>query len=346
MKNKTLRILIIGAGSWGTTLAFMLARKGYDIKIWSKENEVIKDINENKKNSRYTADILLPTSIFAFGDSAKEGIINGDIIFDIIIFAVPSVYLREVSNGFNTLLNKFSVNIKAVVNAAKGIEPKTNLRMSQILCETLPRTLKSKISTLSGPNISSEIIRKLPSVSTIASDNDEITRYLQPILSTEYFRVYTNDDPIGVEICGAIKNIIAIASGISDGLGFGSNTKASLITRGLHELTKFGMKFGAKKATFSGAAGMGDLIATCVSSKSRNRSVGERIAKGEKLKDIVENMYMVAEGIETTKAIYNMSVKLNMELPITKCVYEVLYENADPLNSVKVLMMRKYKPEY
>ncbi|MCE5330401.1 NAD(P)-dependent glycerol-3-phosphate dehydrogenase [bacterium] len=346
MTGETIRILIIGAGSWGTTLALMLAQKGYDIKIWSKEDEVIKDINDNKKNSRYTGNIFLPGNIHAFGDSDKNHIIDKNLSFDIIIFVVPSEYLRSVSTGFRELLNKLSKNIKAVVNAAKGIEPKTNLRMSQVLSEILPEKLNSKISTLSGPNISSEIIKKLPSVSTIASYNNKVVKYLQPILSTEYFRVYTNDDLAGVEICGAVKNIIAIASGISDGLGFGSNTKASLITRGLYELTKFGMKFGAKTATFSGAAGMGDLVATCISPNSRNRTVGERIAKGEKLKDIVGNMYTIAEGVTTTKAVYDMSVKLNMELPITRCVYEVLYKNADPLNSVKILMTRKYKSEY
>jgi len=346
MTGKKAEILIIGAGSWGTTLAFILAEKGYNIKIWSKEEEVVKDINVNKRNSRYIGELCLPCEINAFGDFDKSHISNTGINFNIIIFAVPSEYLRNVSASFKDFLNNLSENIKAVVNVAKGIEPGTNLRMSQVLSETLPERLKSKISTLSGPNISSEIIRKLPSVSTIASHDGRIAKYLQPILSTEYFRVYTNSDQTGVEICGAVKNIIAIASGISDGLGFGSNTKASLITRGLYELKKFGIKFGAKISTFSGASGMGDLITTCISPNSRNRTVGERIAKGENLKDIIKSMYMVAEGVTTTKAVYEMSVVLNIELPITDCVYGVLYKNADPLKSVKTLMTRKYKSEY
>ncbi|MCL4386206.1 MAG: NAD(P)-dependent glycerol-3-phosphate dehydrogenase [Actinobacteria bacterium] len=340
-----MKILIIGAGSWGTTLAFMLAEKGYSINIWSRENDVIADINNNRRNHKYTSGLCLHDKIKAFGDCDKNGILKSGTGFDIIVFAVPSEYLRQVSTGFKEFLQNLPDTINAVVNAAKGIELKTNLRMSQVLSETLPKELISIISTLSGPNISSEIIKKLPSVSTIASKNKKVLVYLQPVLSTDYFRVYTNDDLTGVEICGSVKNIIAIAAGISDGLGFGSNTKASLITRGLYELTKFGKKFGAKTSTFSGAAGIGDLITTCISTNSRNRFVGERIAKGEKIKDITENMYMVAEGVTTTKAVYEMSKELNIELPITECVYNVLYKNADPLKSVKILMTRKFKSE-
>jgi glycerol-3-phosphate dehydrogenase (NAD(P)+) len=179
----------------------------------------------------------------------------------------------------------------------------------------------------------------------VASNNREITSYLQAILSTEFFRVYTNDDMTGVELCGAFKNIIAIAAGISDGLGFGSNTKASLVTRGLNELKEFALCYGAKISTFYGAAGLGDLITTCISPKSRNRTVGERIAKGEKLNDITSSMTMVAEGIKTTKAVYEMSRSLKIDLPITESIYNVLFNNADPRESVKNLMTRKFKAE-
>lgn len=341
-----MEILIIGAGSWGTTLAFLLGQKGYNIRIWSKEDEVARDINNNKKNQKYTRDLRLPDSISAFGDQEISTAAGSKITdFNIVIFAVPSEYLRQVSTSFQDFLKKMSPSIKAVVNVAKGIELGTNLRMSQVLSEILPEKLKNKIAVLSGPNISSEIMKKLPSVSTIASKNKNIARYLQLVLSTEYFRVYTNDDMAGVEICGAFKNVIAIAAGISDGLGFGSNTKAALITRGLSELKKFGMEFGSKASTFSGAAGMGDLITTCISSSSRNRTVGERIAKGEKLKDITGNMYMVAEGVKTTKAVYEMARELNIDLPITESVYKILYKNADPLKSVQNLMTRKFKSE-
>jgi glycerol-3-phosphate dehydrogenase (NAD(P)+) len=341
-----MEILIIGAGSWGTTLSFILAQKGYKTVIWSKEDEVVKDINNNKKNQKYTDGLILPGNIRAVGYEDLGNLKAGENIdFKLVIFAVPSEYLRQVSTNFKDFLEDHSSNLKAVVNAAKGIELKTKLRMSQVLLEVLPESLKDKIAVLSGPNISSEIMNKLPSVSTIASENKTIASYLQPILSTEFFRVYTNEDMTGVEICGAYKNIIAIAAGISDGLGFAANTKASLITRGLNELKKFGLCYGSKESTFYGASGLGDLITTCISPKSRNRTVGERIAKGEKLKDIIGSMSMVAEGVKTSKAVYEMSAELNIELPITESVYRVLFKNADPMKSVKNLMTRKFKSE-
>lgn len=341
-----MEILIIGAGSWGTTLAFILAEKGYRTVIWSKEDEVIKDINNNKKNQKYTDDLLLPFNIRAIGYKDLDTLrAKENIDFKLVIFAVPSEYLRQVSVNFKDFLKEHSLNLIAVVNAAKGIELETKQRMSQVLFDVLPEKLKNKIAVLSGPNISSEIMNKLPSVSTIASESKAITAFLQPILSTEFFRVYTNEDMTGVEICGAYKNIIAIAAGISDGLGFGANTKASLVTRGLNELKRFGLCYGSKVPTFYGAAGLGDLITTCISPKSRNRSVGERIAKGEKLKDIIGSMSMVAEGVKTAKAVYEMSTELNIELPIAESVYRVLFKNADPMKSVKNLMTRKFKSE-
>lgn len=341
-----MEILIIGAGSWGTTLSFILAEKGYKTVIWSIEEKVINDINENKKNKKYTDDLILPGNLRAIGykdlDRLKS---SGSSDFNLVIFAVPSEYLRQVCVNFKDFLEEHSLSLKAVVNAAKGIELDTKLRMSQVLSEVLPQRLKNKIAVLSGPNISTEIISKLPSVSTIASDSRSISSYLQPVLSTEFFRVYTNEDMTGVEICGAYKNIIAIAAGISDGLGFASNTKASLITRGLSEMKKFGLCFGSKVSTFYGAAGLGDLITTCISPKSRNRAVGERIAGREDLKDIISSMSMVAEGVKTSKAVYEMSCDLNIDLPITESVYKVLFKNADPMKSVKDLMTRKFKSE-
>lgn len=341
-----MEILIIGAGSWGTTLSFILAEKGYKTVLWSKEEEVIDDINNNKKNQKYTADLILPDNIRAIGYKDLDNVkIKKNIDFKLVIFAVPSEYLRQVSINFKDFLELHSSNLKAVINAAKGIELGTKLRMSQVLSDVLPDGLKNKIAVLSGPNISSEIMNKLPSVSTIASESKVISAFLQPILSTEFFRVYTNEDMAGVEICGAYKNIIAIAAGISDGLGFGSNTKASLITRGLNEMKKFGLCYGSKVSTFYGASGLGDLITTCISPRSRNRSVGERIAKRENIKDIMSNMSMVAEGVKTAKAVYEMSIDLNIELPITESVYKVLFKNADPMKSVKNLMTRKFKSE-
>jgi glycerol-3-phosphate dehydrogenase (NAD(P)+) len=190
-----------------------------------------------------------------------------------------------------------------------------------------------------------EILKKLPSVSTVSSSNEEILNFLQKVFTNEYFRVYTNSDLAGVEICAAVKNIIAIAAGISDGLGYGSNTKASLITRGLHELSKVGLLMGARPETFSGIAGMGDLITTCISPSSRNRMVGERLAKGESMDEIKERMYMVAEGINTTKVLFEISVKKKIDLPITESVYNIIYRGLKPEDSVKQLMSRKFKSE-
>lgn len=335
-----MNITIIGAGSWGTTLSVMLAEKGYNVRIWTRSSSTLNEIIRYRKNTKYTGDLIIPHSVIPF--------INSEDDFgnpDIVIFAVPSHTLRGIVKNFYNILSNRKENIKAIVNVAKGLEIETNLRLSQVLEQCLPRKLKAKIAVLSGPNIAVEVSKKLPSVTVISSLNLKLLKYLQPILSTEYFRVYTNEDIIGVEIGGAVKNIIAIAAGISDGIGYGANTKASLITRGLHELSKFGTKLGANPLTLTGAAGMGDLVATCISKNSRNRLVGERIGKGEKIKDIVEGMYMIAEGIKTTRVVYEMAKRMNIEVPITECVYEIIYEDLSPTKSVKKLMTRKFKSE-
>ncbi len=337
--ERKINITIIGAGSWGTTLSVILARKGYRINLWTRGKDTYENIKNLRKNAKYTGDLHIPKNVTPF-IKKEEGFYNTEIV----IFAVPSHVLREiVKNFFNHL--KENKNIKCVLNVAKGLEIGTNLRLSQVMEQCLPEKLTSRICVLSGPNIASEVASGLPSVSVVASHNKELLRYIQPVLSSGKFRVYTNEDVIGVEIGGAVKNIIAIASGISDGLGYKANTKASLITRGLHELAKFGVNLGANPLTFSGAAGMGDLIATCISQNSRNRYVGERIAKGEKINKILKSMYMVAEGVKTTKAVYNLSKKMNIEVPITECVYKIIYRGLNPVESVKKLMNRKFKSE-
>lgn len=339
-------ILIIGCGSWGTTLALMLAEKGYKIYLWSFEEEIINEINECGTNKKYIGDhAFSPGLIYAFGSKELDKFASL-IKPRIVIFAVPSQFLRNVAVNLKNFLYAISENIFSVISAAKGIELSSNMRISQILQEVLPGCFSDKIAALSGPNISSEILKKLPSVSTIASQNRRILTDLQKILSSDYFRVYTNNDIIGVELCGALKNIIAIAAGISDGMGYASNTKASLITRGLFELERFGRQYGAKSKTFSGIAGMGDLITTCISGASRNRLVGERLARGEDIIAIKNSMNMVAEGIETTKAVYNMSKSLKIELPIIKCIYDIIYKKEDVKESVNYLMKRSFKPEY
>ncbi len=340
-KENNINITIIGAGSWGTTLSVILAGKGYDINLWTRSGPIYKQIKNYGNNEKYTGSLCIPGNVTAFMD-LEEGI--GDYT-DIVIFAVPSHVLREIISRFSNVLERSGSDIKCIVNVAKGFETGSNLRLSEVMGKCLPAALKEKICVLSGPNIAVEISRNLPSVSVIASYDSSLLKYIQPIISTDNFRIYTNTDVVGVEIGGAVKNIIAIAAGISDGLEYGANTKASLITRGLYELGKFGLKMGARPLTFSGAAGMGDLIATCISEHSRNRKVGERIAKGERTTDILDNMYMVAEGVKTTKAVYELADELKLDVPITKCIYEIIYKDLSPEESVKKLMNRKSKAE-
>jgi glycerol-3-phosphate dehydrogenase (NAD(P)+) len=338
--DKKINITVIGAGSWGTTFSVMLALRGYRIKLWARSRNISDEIKNYRKNQKYTGDLHIPENVIPFTN--RENYLKDS---EIIIFAVPSHVLREIIISFNSSLKENINSIKCILNLAKGFETVTNLRLSQVMEETIPGKLKSKICVLSGPNIAPEIAMGLPSVSVVASTDKKILKYIQKIISSDSFRVYTNNDIIGVEIGGAVKNIIAIAAGISDGLGYKANTKASLITRGLYELTRFGVRMGADRATFSGAAGMGDLVATCISEKSRNRNTGERIAKGEKINDILKNMYMVAEGVNTTKAVYDISRRLGIEVPITECIYEIIYKGLNPLESVKKLMTRKFKSE-
>ncbi len=341
MKNQT-QITVIGAGTWGTTLASIYAEKGYKINLWVRSKEVYDEILNNRVNSKYTGSNLIPGNVKPFfKDNIEELFKNSEIV----IFAVPSHALRDIIKFFFYELNKNSRKIKAVVNTAKGLEIETNKRLSVVMEETLPESLSKKIVVLSGPNIAHEILKKLPSVSVISSLNKNLLKYLQPIFSTDFFRVYINSDIIGVEISAAVKNIIAIAAGISDGLGYKANTKASLITRGLYELSKAGVFFGANQQTIFGAAGLGDLITTCISKNSRNRMVGERIAKGESIEEIQKSMYMVAEGINTTKSLYTIAKANNLELPITESVYNIIYKGLEPIKSVKNLMSRKFKSE-
>lgn len=341
MENKKKKIIIIGAGSWGTTLSVLLADKDYDIFLWTHKEETCSEIISERKNKKYTKDLLIPDNIIPFHniDPVK---LSGT---DMIILAVPSHVLRETVKNFHDIFESLADSVKCVLNVAKGFETVTNLRLSEVLSEVLPDKLKEKTCSLSGPNIAVEVAKRLPSVSVVASKNRQILKFIQPVISTENFRIYTNEDVIGVEIGGAVKNIIAIASGISDGLGYGANTKASLITRGLYELSKFGTRLGANPLTFSGAAVMGDLIATCISGHSRNRNLGERLAGGEKIDQILSSMFMVAEGVGTTKAVYEIAQKNGLDVPITECMYEIIYKNLSPEKSVGKLMSRKFKPE-
>ncbi|MBM3713192.1 MAG: NAD(P)-dependent glycerol-3-phosphate dehydrogenase [Actinobacteria bacterium] len=341
-KINKIEITVVGAGMWGTTLAIILGNKGYNLKLWIRGKDVYDDILKNNTNTKYTGINVIPLNVIPFLGSNKKGLFENT---SVVIFAVPSHALRDIIKFFFDELSENGERIKAVVNVAKGLEIETNKRLSEVMAETLPENLQKKVAVLSGPNIAAEILGSLPSVSVISSPKKKILDYLQPIFSTDFFRIYVNSDIAGVEIGAAVKNIIAIAAGISDGLGFGSNTKASLITRGLYELSKIGVFFGATPQTLFGAAGLGDLITTCISRSSRNRMVGERLARGENIEKIQKSMYMVAEGINTTKSLYIIAKNNNIDLPITESVYNIIYKGLKPLESVKILMSRKFKSE-
>lgn len=312
------KIAIIGAGSWGTTLAVMLSEKNYNVNLWVKEPELVDEINNKRENTQYLKNIKIPETVKA-NNSLKE-VIDGT---DLIVNAVPSQFTREIAKKYAGFVKENSI----IVSVAKGLELDTYKTMSQVLGEELKNV---EIVSLSGPNHAEEVSRKIPTATVIASDNIEILGKVKEIFQTGYFKVYPHDDIKGIEICGAVKNITAIATGVCDGLGYGDNSRASIITLGLMEMNNFGRHFGAKRKTFYGLAGVGDLVATCTSKHSRNRFVGEKLAEGKSLEEIKKEMHgMIAEGVRTTKAVYEFSVKNNIYMPLTKQVYHVLYEKKE-----------------
>lgn len=324
------KISIIGDGGWGTTLALLLASKGFDVTIWSAFPKYAKIVSKKHENRKFLPGIKIPKDVHIVSES--EGISNSDYY----IVTVPCQYLRETLKQFTGIINK------PVISAIKGIETTSLKRPSEIITEVLG---KVNLAVLSGPTIAYEVARQIPTTCVIASPDITFTQELQKIFSTERFRVYTSDDIIGVELGGALKNIVAIAAGISDGMGFGVNTKAALLTRGLVEIARLGVKMGSKRDTFNGLAGVGDLATTCMSVHSRNRWFGEQIGIGKKTQDIIKGTDMVIEGITTTKSAYEISKKYNIEMPITSQIYKVLYENKNPHDAVRDLMTRTPKSE-
>jgi len=322
-----MKISVIGAGGWGTTLANITAEKGNKVNLWALEKEVAKDIKEKRQNSQFLPGAKLSGNIEPTNE-LKEAVSDADIL----LVVVPSEFLRRTAKEMAKYIKKGAI----VVSATKGLEEGTSKRMSEILKEELGDI---KIAALSGPNHAEEVIRKIPTATVIASKHQDILPKIKSLLDTEYFKVYSHDDIIGIEICGAIKNITAIAVGVCDGLKLGDNTKASIITLGLTEMSRVGKLAGANRATFYGLAGVGDLVATCTSKHSRNRFVGERIAEGKSFEDIKKEMHgMVAEGIKTTKAVYELAKKNNIDLPLTTQVYKVLYEKKELKKAIKDLI--------
>jgi|TARA_B100001964_G_scaffold245071_1_gene329676 glycerol-3-phosphate dehydrogenase (NAD(P)+) len=321
------KISIIGGGSWGTTLAVLVAENGYDVNLWVREKAIAQSINKEKENKVHLPGIKIPDKVHV-KSSLQDAVSNADLIIN----AVPVQFTRELAKKYSKY-----INCDTVVNTAKGIETGTYNTMSEVLREELPD--KISIVSLSGPNHAEEVSRKMPTATVIASENTDCLNEIKKIFHTSYFRVFTHNDIIGVEVCGALKNIAAIATGVCDGLGYGDNAKASIITIGLMEMSTYGKFLGAKRSTFYGLAGIGDLVATCTSKHSRNRLAGERIAKGKTLDNIKKEMKgRVAEGIQTTKAVYEFSKKNKLYMPLTEQAYEVLYKNKDLKEAISDLL--------
>lgn len=331
MINGKEKIAVVGAGSWGTALAMVLADNKHEVRIWGHNSKQIDEINEFHTNRKYLPDIQLSAEIKGYVslEQALEGI-------DTIILAVPTKAYREVLAN----IAKIAKVPLTVVHVSKGIEPDTLLRISEMIEEAgSPKWLKN-IVVLSGPSHAEEVSLRHPTTVTVSSKNMEAAEFIQDLFMNKYFRVYTNPDLIGVEIGGALKNIIALAAGISDGLGYGDNAKAALMTRGLAEITRLGIAMGANPLTFSGLTGIGDLIVTCTSVHSRNWRAGNMLGKGQKLSEVLENMGMVVEGVRTTKAAFQLAKKYKVNMPITEALYGILFNGQDVKGAVDQLMTR------
>ncbi len=327
-----MKVFVIGAGAWGTTLSILFAENKHEVSLWIYEKELVKEIKKFKENKKYLPGFQLAENIEPTSE-LKPG-----LDADLIVFVVPTQFLRNIAKQAKDFINPNAI----VIAANKGIEEKT----LDLPLNILEQELKvKKLASLSGPNLSKEIAKGLPAAATVASDDLETAKSVQKALIQECFRVYTSSDATGVQLGGALKNIIAIAAGVADGLNLGNNAKAGLLIRGIAEITRLGIALGAKSETFAGLSGMGDLITTCSSKLSRNHMVGEKIAKGKKLAEILSNMDEVAEGVTTCKAALALGKKYKVELPITQEVYKLLYEEKDAYKAISDLMTRKAKKE-
>ena len=324
---------VIGAGSWGTALAITLSNKGHNVKICDVNAEHLAEMRTNRENVRYLPGIKFCDNLHMV-DSAQEALEGADVA----LFSAPAQHFRSAFEGALPYLTDDMV----VVNVAKGIEQGTLMRLSEIAYALKPDV---KYVVLSGPSHAEEVGKALPTTVAVASKDMELAEYIQDIFMTDRFRVYTNDDVCGVELGGALKNIIALGAGISDGIGFGDNAKAALMTRGITEMCRLGVKLGADIATFSGLTGIGDLIVTCTSMHSRNRSCGIMIGEGIKPSEAVEKVGMVVEGMFTAEAAYELAKRVGVEMPITECIYECINERISAKDAVDMLMGRDKKNE-
>ncbi len=335
MKSNIHKITVIGDGGWGTTLAVHLQKKNYHVTLWGPFPEYIKEIESTRINSKFLPGITIPKEIILTSDLASA--LKGS---ELIVFAIPSKYAIDVIKKIK--LADVDLSKKIILSVTKGIDTEKLLRISELIQKELK---KVPFAVLSGPTIASEVAREIPSTAVIAAKDARLAKKIQTIFNSDYFRIYTNTDIIGVEVGGSLKNVIAIACGVCDGLGFGTNTKSAIMTRGLKEMTTLGLKLGAKKETFYGLTGLGDLITTCTNTNSRNRTVGEALGKGQSIDNILNSMSMVAEGVETVKAAYRLGKKYKSPMPITDEVYNIIYKNKSPKDAVKNLMTRQMRSE-
>ncbi len=331
-----MKIAVLGAGGWGTTLAILLYYNGHDVTLWEYKKSYTKELIKNRINHLYLPNIVIPNEI-KISNNLEDSCYDKNLI----IIAVPSQHIREVIRKIDYSFIKNSI----FVSVSKGIENKTLFTVSKIISDVFPRLSPSQISVLSGPSHAEEVAKRIPTAVVAASTDIETSKTVQVAFMNSYFRVYSSTDLIGVELGGAFKNVIAIGAGIIDGAGFGDNTKAAIMTRGVAEISRLGLSMGAKPETFAGLSGMGDLIVTCMSKHSRNRYVGEQIGKGNKLKDVLKKMTMVAEGVETTRSVVSLSKKMRVETPIADEVYKILFEDKDPVKATNDLMSRNMKIE-
>src|ERR1039458_7575072 len=331
-----MRIAVLGAGSWGTTLAILLSENNHDVSLWTYRPEQAALIDETHENPAFLPGIKIPKQISILTDIQKAAYKK-----DIIVSAVPSQFLRSVIQQ----IAHHELSQTIIVNVAKGIENHSLMTMSEVMLDVFEHEKKGNLAILSGPSHAEEVIQRMPTAVVSASFNMRTARIVAAAFSTPYFRVYINDDIRGVELGGALKNVIAVGAGVVDGAGFGDNTKAAIMTRGIAEMTRLGVKMGALPRTFAGLTGVGDLIVTCMSKHSRNRYVGEQVGKGRKLDDVLKEMVMVAEGVATCQSSVDLAKKHSIEMAIFSEVHKILYEGKNPHLATEDLMTREVKGE-
>lgn len=334
--NNNISIAVIGAGSWGTSLAILLSSKGLPVRLWAHNQPHVEELSRARENSKYLPGITFPESLKP--TASLKGAVEGA---DVVLMVVPSHGYRAV---FSQLIPFLQEGVK-ILSAVKGVENNSLSTMYQVMVEELGENSDAELGVLSGPSFAKEVALKRPTAVTIGFDNIETAQWAQGIFSTDFFRVYTSTDIDGLELSGAFKNIIAIAAGICDGLDFGFNTRAALITRGLAEMQRLGVAMEADAATFAGLSGLGDLLLTCTGDLSRNRNVGLELGRGNSIEKIEQEMFMVAEGVKTTLSVYQLARKWNVETPILDEVYNIIYQGKDCLQAVQDLLARELKPE-